>query len=313
MADHDVDPDEVAGVDVGIIHLFAAATDDAALVVSGRALRAKERLHLDDSRQRGKHLGRKAPKRGQRGSRRYKQLRARQRKAETRHRRRVRQPHHQAAKRVIEFAVSERVGTLVVGDPKGITDRDIGAVGNWRLRAWRRTHLMAALADKAAAAGIRLVTVDERGTSSSCPDCGRRVPNPSGRILTCPHCGHRGHRDIAGARNCMNSRELAGDGGWMDGASSWNQPPEAAGSSALRCGSSTVEQAPLHGVTGADTCTMSAVGLAGLRAAHPQPAWMGVARPHGEDHGREKHFRDGALGWHRQEGHTCGCDALPRG
>jgi len=126
VADHDLDPDKVAGVDVGIIHLFAAATDDAALVVSGRAVRAEERLHLDDSRQRGKHLGRKAPKRGQRGSRRYKKLRARQRTAETRHRHRVRQAHHEAAKRVIEFAVSERAGTLVVGDPKGITDRDVG-------------------------------------------------------------------------------------------------------------------------------------------------------------------------------------------
>jgi len=74
----------------------------------------------------------------------------------------------------------------------------------------------------------------------------------------------------------------------MDGASSWNQPPEAAGSSALRCGSSTVEQVLLHGVTGADTCTMSVVGLARLRAAHPHSTWMGVARPHGEDHGTDK-------------------------
>jgi hypothetical protein len=29
---------------------------------------------------------------------------------------------------------------LLVGDPKGITDRDVGRVQNLRLRQWRRTH-----------------------------------------------------------------------------------------------------------------------------------------------------------------------------
>jgi IS605 OrfB family transposase len=93
------------------------------------------------------------------------------RRVEARHRRRVHQAQHQAAKQVIAFAVQHQVGTLLVGDPKGITGQDVGRVRNLRLRQWRRTHLLHALQDKAEQAGIVVRLVDERGTSSTCPAC----------------------------------------------------------------------------------------------------------------------------------------------
>jgi putative transposase len=77
----------------------------------------------------------------------------------------------------------------------------MGRVHNLRLRQWRRTHLVGALRDKAAEAGIVLRLVDERGTSSTCPTCRRRVPKPSGRRFLCPHCRFQGHRDLVGAAN----------------------------------------------------------------------------------------------------------------
>jgi IS605 OrfB family transposase len=198
---HDLDPARVAGVDLGIIHPYAVITQDAALLVSGRALRAESWLHLHDQQARQAKAARRAPKPGQRGSRRWRRHRARQRKAEARHRRRIHQAQHQAAKQVIAFAVARRVGMLLVGDPKGITDRDVGRVQNLRLRQWRRTHLLGALRDKAERAGIRVRLVDERGSSSTCPVCRRRVPKPKGRRFHCPHCGYHGHRDLVGAHN----------------------------------------------------------------------------------------------------------------
>ena len=99
------------------------------------------------------------------------------------------------------WAVAHRVATLIVGDPKGITHRDFGPVHNRRLRTWDRTHLLGYLTDKAELAGIEVVLVDERGTSSTCPRCGRRVPKPKGRNFSCPHCGLTGHRDLVGAAN----------------------------------------------------------------------------------------------------------------
>lgn len=201
VQDSSGDRGRVAGVDLGIIFPYAVAAGDEALLVSGRQLRAEERLHLADTKARGTKMGRKAPRRGQRGSRRWRKLRAAQRRAEARHRRRVRHAHHHAAKEVVAWARQRGIGTLVIGDPAGITNRNVGRRHNLRLRQWRRTHLMAALADKAELAGIEVVTVDERGTSSHCPACRRPVPKPTGRVFSCPHCGLQGHRDIVGARN----------------------------------------------------------------------------------------------------------------
>jgi putative transposase len=198
---HDLDPGRVAGVDLGIIHPYAVVTEQAGLLVSGRALRAEGWLHLHDQQARQAKAARRAPKPGQRGSRRWRRHRAKLRKAEARHRRRIHQAHHQAARQVVGFAVRRRVGTLLVGDPKGIADRDTGRAHNLRLRQWRRTHLLGALRDKAEQAGIRVRLVDERGSSSTCPICRRRVAKPKGRQFSCPHCRFQGHRDLVGAHN----------------------------------------------------------------------------------------------------------------
>jgi putative transposase len=198
---HDVDPGKVAGVDLGIIHPYAVVTEDAGLLISGRGLRAESYLHRADQQARRAKAARRAPTPGQRGSRRWRRHRARLRRAEARHRRRVHQAQHQAAKQVIAFALQQRVGALLVGDPTGITDRDAGRVQNWRLRQWRRSHLLQALQDKTEQAGIVVRLVDERGTSSTCPACHRRVPKPTGRRFRCPHCRLQGHRDLVGAAN----------------------------------------------------------------------------------------------------------------
>jgi hypothetical protein len=65
-----------------------------------------------------------APVKGVRGSRRWRTTRRRARLVEGRHRRRVRQALHEAAKTVIGWAVQRRTGTLTVGDPRGVLDRD---------------------------------------------------------------------------------------------------------------------------------------------------------------------------------------------
>jgi transposase len=200
--DHDLDPARVAGIDVGIIHPYAAVGPDGdAFVISGRALRAEERLHLEDSKRREARAAARAPRRGQRGSRRWRRLRATQRKAERRHRARIRLAHHGAAKAVVAWAVTRRVGTLVIGDPQGIGRSDSGRRQNWRVNTtWRRTHLTGALTDKAIRAGIKVVLVDERGSSSTCPRCRYRT-KPKGRVFTCSACGLLAHRDVVGAAN----------------------------------------------------------------------------------------------------------------
>lgn len=194
------DPARVAGVDLGIIHPYAVADPDArGLLVSGRAIRAEHHQHHKDSAARRQAVSRRAPKPGQKGSRRWRQHRRRQRQAEARHKRRVRQAQHEAAKDVVTWATEGRIGTLAVGDPRGVLNQPAGRRHNRRTRDWRIGHLISALRDKAELAGITVQMVDERGTSSTCPECRKRVPKPAGRIFTCPHCNFRGHRDLVAA------------------------------------------------------------------------------------------------------------------
>ncbi len=132
------DPARVAGVDLGIIHPYAVAgPDGAGLVVSGRALRAESRLHLAERKARNRAAGARAPARGQRGSRRWRQYRARTPPQEARHRRRLTQARHEAARTDIDWALDQRVGTLVVGDPVGVLDLHSGPRHNQRVRDWR--------------------------------------------------------------------------------------------------------------------------------------------------------------------------------
>ena len=197
-----LEPDQgrVAGVDLGIIHPYAVAGPDGqGLLVSGRAIRAEHRMHLADRKARARAVARRAPKPGQKGSRRWRHYRRRQRAAGARRRRRVSQAQHEAAKTVIAWAVDKRVGTLAVGDPRGVLSIKAGRRHNQRIRDWRVGHLIAALKDKAAAAGISVQLVDERGTSSTCPACATRIPKPAGRVLTCSGCQFSGHRDLSAA------------------------------------------------------------------------------------------------------------------
>jgi putative transposase len=205
------DPGRVAGVDPGVIHPFAVAGPDGeGLLVSGRAIRAENHLHLREAKRRHKAMARRAPKPGQAGSRRWRKHRARQRRLEARHKRRVRQAQHEAAKTVIEWAVQRRVGTLTVGDPRGVLGLRAGRRHNKRVRDWRIGHLIRCLKDKAEQAGITVLLVDERGTSSTCPICRRRVPKPGNRNFTCTHCGFSGHRDLVGGANIAQRTPAGG-------------------------------------------------------------------------------------------------------
>jgi transposase len=134
-ADREPDPDRVAGVDLGIIHPYAVAGPGGeGLLVSGRAVRAEHRMHLADRKARARAVARRAPKPGQKGSRRWRHFRRRQRLAEARHRRRVRQAQHEAATAVIAWAVARRIGALAVGDPRGVLQLDAGRRHNQRTR-----------------------------------------------------------------------------------------------------------------------------------------------------------------------------------
>jgi putative transposase len=192
-AGQEPDPGQVAGVDLGIIHPYAVAGPAGeGLLVSGRAIRAEHRMHLADGKARRRAVARRAPKPGQKGSRRWRHYRHRQRLAEARHRRRVRQAQHEAAKAVITWAADRGIGLLAVGDPRGVLKLKAGRRHNQRTRDWRIGRLITVLKDKAAAASISLQLIDERGTSSTCPPAPAASLSPRGVSSRAPLAGTPG-------------------------------------------------------------------------------------------------------------------------
>jgi putative transposase len=185
-----------ATVDLGEIHLAAVTTSTgAALIVTGRGIRALKR-------QRSRQLGRLAKKqsRCKKHSRRWKKLQRAKNKVCRRAERRVRDLRHKATRQVIDFCVQQQVGTLFIGNPHGVRNRDSGRHHNQRMSFWEYGKDIDYLTHKSKQARIACFTGSERGTSSRCPVCGHKH-KPRGRNWVCRVCGFRGHRDLTGSVN----------------------------------------------------------------------------------------------------------------
>ncbi len=185
-----------ATVDLGEIHLAAVTTNtEQALIVTGRGIRSLKR-------QRNKQLGQLAKKqsRCKKYSHRWKKLQRAKNKACKRSERRVRDQRHKATRQVINFCVSNEVGTLFIGNPHGVRSRDTGRHHNQRMALWEYGKDIDYLTHKAKQAHISCFTGSERGTSSQCPCCGQKQ-KPKGRVWRCKACGFTGHRDLVGSVN----------------------------------------------------------------------------------------------------------------
>jgi putative transposase len=185
-----------ATVDLGEIHLAAVTTNTgAALIVTGRGIRSLKR-------QRNRQLGQLAKKQSRctKHSRRWKKLQRAKNKVCRRSERRVHDARHKATRAVIDFCVEHEVGSLFIGNPHGVRNRDTGRHHNQRMALWEYGKDIDYLTHKSTQAHIMSFTGSERGTSSQCPACGHRH-KPKGRNWVCRACGFTGHRDLVGSVN----------------------------------------------------------------------------------------------------------------
>jgi len=185
-----------ATVDLGEIHLAAVTTNTGkAMIVTGRGIRSLKR-------QRTMRLRKLTKKQAHctKYSRRWKKLQRAKNKVSRRAERRIRDMRHKATRQVIDFCVEHEVGTLFIGNPHGVRNRDNGRHHNQRMALWEYGKDIDYLTHKAKQARILSFTGSERGTSSQCPRCGHKH-KPKGRVWRCKQCGFTGHRDLVGSIN----------------------------------------------------------------------------------------------------------------
>jgi len=169
----------VAAVDVGIINLVAIAySDGTSELYSGRGLLAQEYYFT-------KEIAKCKPANWKVGSRRGSASK-RERRLQRKRGQRRRQFLHAVTRRIVDTCVKKGIGTIVLGDLKGIRQqgggesRNHGKAGNLKLHAWPFDTFAQMLGYKARLAGITTDQVSERNTSRTCSVCGCLSPN--GRV-----------------------------------------------------------------------------------------------------------------------------------
>ncbi len=179
------DPEGFIGVDLGIVNI---ATTSEGQTFAGN--------HVQNVRARFSRLRAKLQSKGTKSARRL--LRKRRR----RERRFQTDINHVVSKALVTQAKDTGRG-LALEDLKHIRSRVTVRQGQRRvIHSWAFGQLRAFVEYKARLAGVKVVLVDPRNTSRTCPVCGciDKANRPSQAVFSCVSCGHRSHADHNAAR-----------------------------------------------------------------------------------------------------------------
>lgn len=177
--------DGFLGIDLGIKNI---AADNDGTTYSG--------AQLNSLRKRNVRLRSKLQGKGTKSAKRL--LRKRRRKE----RRFGRDVNHCISKTVVRKAIDTNRG-IAVEELKGIRGRITVRKSQRRTHAsWAFRQLRSFLEYKAALAGLPLVAVDPRHTSTTCPECGHvnKRNRPTRDRFCCKRCGHAAPADETAAR-----------------------------------------------------------------------------------------------------------------
>jgi hypothetical protein len=114
---------------------------------------------------------------------------------------------HAASRWAIEQGLAHAADAIILEELSSLEAGGLGRATNRRVSGAIRGLIARGVAEKAQVAGIRVITVNPRGTSSHCPGCGEpshHTPAPDRtmagyRWLRCPNCGTSLDRDHAAA------------------------------------------------------------------------------------------------------------------
>lgn len=202
---------EVAGVDLGEIHLAVTHDGHECCIYNGRYLRSVRRYQNKKKGENSAHLDVM-----KRGSRRWRRLRARKGMILRKLDNQVRDILHKQTTKLVSALYQRGVQTVVIGDVRDIRkDLDYGKKANQKMHQWLLGKVRWMISYKAEAVGMDTVLQEESYTSQACPACGE-LHKPTGREYRCK-CGFRYHRDGVGSWN-IRAKYLGNFGSAVVGA-----------------------------------------------------------------------------------------------
>src|SRR5919199_2329816 len=197
----------VAGVDLGEVHLAVAHDGQHTTIVNGAHVRSLRRYQ---NKAKGALRARIDTK--QRGSRRRRKLVRSKRKQLRRLAHQLRDALHKQTSNLVSTLHASGVQTVVIGDIRDIRKHtDHGRHGNQRVHQMPSGQVRHMLTYKAQRLGMQVVVVGERYTTQTCPACGHRY-KPRGRLYRCRNalCSFVFHRDGVGAINIRRTYRGSG-------------------------------------------------------------------------------------------------------
>lgn len=198
-----------AGCDLGEIHCIAVASEDKALVISGRAIRALQQYRNKELAELSRKMSRCT-----KDSIKWLKYKRAFNKVKLIIRQRVDDLVHKATKMAVDFLIKENVSHIVIGDPKGIekgTKWDpskrvkVNKKRRQPLSQWLYGEFKYKLEYKCKLNGIQVYFVSEEYTSRDCPFCKGRHYTEN-RIYICPNAKKEIHRDVNGAQNICRKK-----------------------------------------------------------------------------------------------------------
>jgi putative transposase len=206
--------DEVAGIDLGEIHMAVSHDGENTHILNGRLLRSKRQY-------RNKLIATMSKKisRTKKGSCRRKKLFKSKQKQLRKLKNQIKDIEHKQTTRLVSTLYMEGVQTVVIGDVRDLRQHvDVGSKNNQKIHQWSSGSMRHMLTYKAERMGMVVELQDEHSTSKTCPVCEhKRKTSPSGRVFTCTkkECKWQYHRDGVGAinirRKYLGSGPVVGD------------------------------------------------------------------------------------------------------
>jgi putative transposase len=182
------DGDEtVLGVDLGVVRLMSVKTPDGVVQWNGKAVRRRKE-HFADLRRRYQRNRRTDRVRAQKGK----------------ERRRQQSVNHKLSRELVDIATMYPNAVIAFEKLDGIRERVRGSKRFNRLMSgWAFRDLVDKVRYKAVMAGIELIFVDPRGTSTTCSKCGHatRSNRQSQCDFRCLACGYTANADANAAIN----------------------------------------------------------------------------------------------------------------
>jgi len=177
----------VIGVDLGIVRLAAAKHPGGVFIVNGKPIRQR-RERFAFLRQRLQRHRRTDRVKAQRGK----------------ERRWMTDLNHKVSRGLVDLAAQYPNPVLAFERLDGIRDRVRGSKRfNRMMSSWAFRQLVDFVRYKAERAGVRVVFVDPRKTSRTCPKCGHatRANRTTQADFRCVACGYRANADVVASFN----------------------------------------------------------------------------------------------------------------